>query len=1307
MGGHLGLRCGLMLLALVASGAQAQTTVTRVVDYEYYADTGLLKLERIDPGLASCAETFYEHDAYGNRQRVTVRPCASTSPTFEQRVTENLFAAKTDGTVAQNYPPGAYVTGSVIKDNAGTVVKQTAAQYDPRFGAASVQTEVAIADTSKNLSKQNLYDALGRLVQQTVPQRATGGAATSSSVRHEWFYCKAPTGFATVGPACITYSRAVTASYSSQMLVDPATGQPTLYPVVEALGAYYIESTPKDAGNNTVGARTRVHYDSLHREIAKESESYDGRWSMTLKAYNALGMVGASWAPYYGRDAGGNFIAPAEELIQWTAQVDLLHRPTRQSQYWRGAADATATIVGAEIDYNGLESTSRIPADSSPDGVERTSKARKNAIGKVAQTVDAYGATLTSAYDAVGNLVRTVDALGNTTTIAYTATTARFKQSLADPNQGAWSYAHNALGELISQTDAKGQTTSMTYDVLGRLKTKTNPSLNSSWYHDKDASGAWCAAGLNRLCETRAGNAAPYVSQVTTQYDELARPRTNTFVHLGSIYSEVSYDALGRVNTLRYPTGFTLQHGYSAAGAGRIAGVLDKVYSPANPGYLYWSIHNVSPGSVFDARGQAMRTDLGGGLGTHHAFDAISGKALQLRAGSAASGYAGMQNHQYEYDKADNVARRLEHLNTLSETFGYDKLNRLTSYAMASGVDAAANRSVTLDYNAIGNVLRKGDAGGYSYAAGRPHAVASAAGTDYQYDANGQLTASTGHQARSITWTAFNQPDAIQYQGRSVAFTYDENHKRIREVINAVGTTRTIELLHPDNAGGLGFERETSSSGSIENRHYVSVGGSVIAVVKTQGAGNPTPSADPNMTLYWHKDALGSVVRVSNRDGALVERMAFDPWGKRIRDTGLADHAVNPSHGDRGFTGHEQLDEVALVHMNGRIYDPGLGRFLSPDPIIQSPDDLQNYNRYAYVLNNPLRYTDPTGQFLETVIAFIATYKVEVAIVSAMLAGGGNKYWKVIGSIGLFWALAPGGGGLVESGLGVADKAAATFLAGATTGLITSGGNLEAAFTEGVFAALSFGAGQAFGKSASAVMAHAVIGCARGMASGGKCGPSAMAASFSKAATLAVPQPSLLLASIVGGTASVVGGGKFANGAVQGAFTYLFNECGRTRMCGSSSTTSVMATVNPAGGLAGAIWTEKTSLHFGFVISDGYGSQRVDGQPSCFFCFGSPVLVAEFDSTASRQILDQYPLQPRYGQSLGDLASSLRTNAVMLSGSVPYSYPAFYSGEMGALQYNSNSFAQSVYFYSTGSMLRLRHGAPYMAPGLGNTVPYP
>jgi RHS repeat-associated protein len=114
---------------------------------------------------------------------------------------------------------------------------------------------------------------------------------------------------------------------------------------------------------------------------------------------------------------------------------------------------------------------------------------------------------------------------------------------------------------------------------------------------------------------------------------------------------------------------------------------------------------------------------------------------------------------------------------------------------------------------------------------------------------------------------------------------------------------------------------------------------------------------------YFHRDQLGSVSVVTDESGAVIERLAYEPFGKRRYPNGAFDPSgslvgVNT---DRGFTGHEHLDEVQLIHMNGRVYDPLLGRFMSADPIVQSPSNLQSYNRYSYVANNPLAYTDPTG----------------------------------------------------------------------------------------------------------------------------------------------------------------------------------------------------------------------------------------------------------------------------------------------------------------------------------------------------------
>jgi RHS repeat-associated protein len=96
--------------------------------------------------------------------------------------------------------------------------------------------------------------------------------------------------------------------------------------------------------------------------------------------------------------------------------------------------------------------------------------------------------------------------------------------------------------------------------------------------------------------------------------------------------------------------------------------------------------------------------------------------------------------------------------------------------------------------------------------------------------------------------------------------------------------------------------------------------------------------------------------------GAMLEEYSYDPWGRRRSpEDWLTTDVTAPGITTRGYTGHEHLDAFGLIHMNGRIYDPHVGRILNPDPIIQEPLNIQNYNRYSYCLNNPLKYTDPSG----------------------------------------------------------------------------------------------------------------------------------------------------------------------------------------------------------------------------------------------------------------------------------------------------------------------------------------------------------
>ena len=107
--------------------------------------------------------------------------------------------------------------------------------------------------------------------------------------------------------------------------------------------------------------------------------------------------------------------------------------------------------------------------------------------------------------------------------------------------------------------------------------------------------------------------------------------------------------------------------------------------------------------------------------------------------------------------------------------------------------------------------------------------------------------------------------------------------------------------------------------------------------------------------------SFGSLTAISDATGNLVESQSYDPWGRRRNADDWNDYNVTSTLFDRGFTGHEHLPQFGLINMNGRVYDPFLARFLSPDPFVQAPGNPQNYNRYSYALNNPLKFTDPSG----------------------------------------------------------------------------------------------------------------------------------------------------------------------------------------------------------------------------------------------------------------------------------------------------------------------------------------------------------
>ncbi len=385
------------------------------------------------------------------------------------------------------------------------------------------------------------------------------------------------------------------------------------------------------------------------------------------------------------------------------------------------------------------------------------------------------------------------------------------------------------------------------------------------------------------------------------------------------------------------------------------------------PGTVYWTA------SVIDAEGRATLKTPGNGLKTLTAFDVNTGRLTAIQTGPTGNG-SGVQNLAYTWDVLGNLSLRQD-LNAivggLTESFTYDALDRLATTSVNNGVAGK-----TYAYDAMGNFTRKSDvgsglAGSYHYnAAGagsvRPHAVTAIDGTvngvtnpTFAYDANGNLTSGAG---RTIAYTSFNLPSSIALGAASLAWSYDSEHARTKEVKNDGSATL---YLNPRIDAGIHVERQLTPSGSLDHwENYIYAGGQTVAIQFDYGTGTPK-------LRYLHKDHLGSTQALSDETGAVpqnpTQAFAYDPWGKRRTLPGGDDPSGIPSALDtasathHGFTGHEHLNEVGLIHMNGRVYDPLIGRFLTADPTISSVLDSQAFNRYSYLKNNPLRDTDPSG----------------------------------------------------------------------------------------------------------------------------------------------------------------------------------------------------------------------------------------------------------------------------------------------------------------------------------------------------------
>jgi RHS repeat-associated protein len=618
--------------------------------------------------------------------------------------------------------------------------------------------------------------------------------------------------------------------------------------------------------------------------------------------------------------------------------------------------------------YNGL-------SKSSVNALGQRNTHIENAMGKLVQVIDNNGNSLYYDYDSELNLLAVKDPLGNETRLTYNL--RGDKLTMKDPDMGFFKYSYDGLGLLKNQTTPAGDSASFEYDVLNRMKKRIEKEGTTQWYYDP----ASCLGKVSSIVQTQSG--VTYNNNYSYLRDGrmlgmLLQKNTDAPKQFSYTYNTTN----NKLASESYPGGLTVNYNYDALG------YLTSVFNPATS-YQYWQAN------AYNAEGQLLTARLGNGLTTRKTFDLNTGYLTQIQTGTGTTGAAvyDRQNLQFTFNDIGNLTERKDVAKALSETFRYDGLNRLTA------AQVGTKAPLTMKYDVLGNITYKSDVGKYFYAenGAGPHQLTRIdhAGIPNCFDKLNQV----------VTYTSYNYAKQLKNETTTIDIMYGPERDRRELTLTKNGVVKMQKTYW----GGV-YEQGKDSINQTTEVWYIKAGGDVVASFAKTGT-------NPEKLSYFHTDHLGSVVALTDANGAIEQEYSFDAWG-RARSPLSWDVYATPQGTpkfQRGYTFHEMLDMDFLVCMNARIYNPVLGRFLSADPFVQFPDDIQSMNRYSYVHNNPLSFTDPSGHFLKWVFKKVKRFIVPVVrialtiitaplgpVVSGAIVGFGTAFTNALVNGGNF-----------------------------------------------------------------------------------------------------------------------------------------------------------------------------------------------------------------------------------------------------------------------------------------------------------------
>ena len=726
-------------------------------------------------------------------------------------------------------------------------------------------------------------------------------------------------------------------------------------------------------------------YSSLGQELRTGVKRFDGDTVYTDKQYSNGGLLLHESLPYKN----------AADTIRWSSvhydsygRVDTLTAASGAMTIYEYNGRATVTteegiITGKALGAGGsvistLDSGGEVQYYYRPDGQPDSLHVKVG--GSMAHPVYA---TTQFTYDAYGRRTSVIDPSAGTRSDAYT-----------DNADGSSSIVHTTTNGTVT-----------TYrDSLGRITLVQRHDNGSIPDPDPDPEERTQRASRNPSPDRSA--------DFNTIY---------TYNNYGDIVSAVSnngtstyytYDTLGRVVTQRenIPESQWLQRSFSYDTAGRVASTayttgtgisVTESYTYTNGYHTGTTARDTTIWQLLaeNSLGQpALATT--GTAGRSYAYDAY-GFPQQRALWNDQDEL--VMDFRYGYHlPTGNMTWREDHMrfsgnDPVRETFTYDGLNRLT--AMGDNL-LSGSRDVT--YSNTGNITSIDGNGDFYYPNNQsryPYRISGGDIGEYAWCPEPNI---------DLGYTAYDRPMYINASSGLVTFTYNDAGERVSTVSSVyMGSEEGYRFIWGRYYIGGRYEREV-----IDNttRETLWLGGDAYGAPMIFYRENNTGGALYNIG----RDVQGSITHLATVNGDLLKEYSYDPWG-RMRNP---DTHVFPTYGPlpsgegggderslttiliptihRGYCGHEHLEQFGLINMNARLYDPFTGRFYSPDPYVQMPDFSQNFNRYAYCLNNPLKYEDENGEFI----------LVDSFIIGLLTGGWGEAVHRTVNDamiwIGLF-----------------------------------------------------------------------------------------------------------------------------------------------------------------------------------------------------------------------------------------------------------------------------------------------------------------